>query len=83
MAWWSTGYLPGAPYRAWAGDSRQTPSHEVPHMIYFKSCQRCSGDRSLESDMYGWYVICLSCGFVTYPDIVAKQKPAAAARRTA
>ena len=51
-------------------------------MIYFKSCQRCSGDRSLEQDMYGWYVICLGCGCVTYPDIVEKRKPAAA-RRTA
>ena len=52
-------------------------------MIYFKSCQRCSGDRSLEQDMYGWYVICLGCGYVTYPDIVAKQKPAVAKRQTA
>ena len=51
-------------------------------MIYFKSCQRCSGDRSLEQDMYGWYVICLGSGSVTYPDIVGK-KPAAARRRTA
>ena len=58
-------------------------THEVPQMIYFKSCQRCSGDRSLEQDMHGWYVICLSCGFVTYPDIEAKQKEAAAASRTA
>jgi len=57
-------------------------SHEVPAMIYFKSCQRCAGDRSLEQDMYGWYVICLGCGSVTYPDIVEKRKPAAA-RRTA
>lgn len=70
-----TGYGPVTPAKY--------PSHEVQHMIYFKSCQRCSGDRSLEQDMYGWYVICLGCGFVTYPDIVAKKKPAAAARRTA
>ena len=52
-------------------------------MIYFKSCQRCSGDSALEQDMYGWYVICLNCGFVTYPDIEAKEKEAAAASRTA
>ncbi len=52
-------------------------------MIYFKSCQRCSGDRSLEQDMYGWYVICLGCGSVTYPDIVEEKKPAAASRHTA
>lgn len=52
-------------------------------MIYFKSCQICSGDRSLEQDMYGWYVIFLGCGSVTYPDIVEEKKPAAASRRTA
>ena len=69
-----TGYGPVAPAKSL--------SHEVPHMIYFKSCQRCSGDRSLEQDMYGWYVICLSCGFVTYPGIVEKRK-SAAARHTA
>ena len=69
--------------RVWPGDSRQTPSHEVPHEIYFKSCQRCSGDRSLEQDMYGWYVICLGCGSVTYPVIVEEKKPAAASRHTA
>ena len=54
-------------------------------MIYFKSCKRCSGDRSLERDYYGWYVICLICGYVTYPDIAepskqvidGKRKPAA------
>ncbi len=50
--------------RAIAGDS----------MIYFKSCRRCSGDRSLEQDFYGWYVICLSCADVTYPNIEPTQK---------
>ena len=24
--------------------------------------------------MYGWHVICLGCGFVTYPDIVEENK---------
>jgi hypothetical protein len=37
-------------------------------MIIFKSCPRCSGDRSLEQDFYGWYVLCLTCGYVTYPE---------------
>ena len=37
-------------------------------MILFKSCPRCSGDRSLEQDFYGWYVLCLTCGYVTYPE---------------
>ena len=36
-------------------------------MILFKSCPRCPGDRSLERDFYGWYLICLPCGYVTYP----------------
>ena len=52
-------------------------------MIYFKSCQRHSGDLSLEQDMYGWYVICLGYEFVTYPDIVEEKKPAVVSRRTA
>ena len=38
-------------------------------MVLFKSCPRCSGDRTLEQDSYGWYVICLTCGYVTYPDV--------------
>ena len=37
-------------------------------MIFFRSCPRCSGDRSLEHDHYGSYVLCLACGFVTYPE---------------
>ena len=36
-------------------------------MIFFKSCPRCEGDRALEWDSYGWYIICLICGHVTYP----------------
>ena len=38
-------------------------------MIFFKSCPRCSGDSSLENDTYGWYIICLGCGYVTYPEV--------------
>ena len=36
-------------------------------MIFFKSCPRCEGDRALERDSYGWYIICLICGHVSYP----------------
>ena len=45
-------------------------------MILFKSCLRCSGDRILEQDFYGWYILCLACGYVTYPDLghVARQR---------
>ena len=39
-------------------------------MIFFKSCPRCVGDQALERDSYGWYVICLGCGHVSYPDLV-------------
>ena len=39
-------------------------------MIYFKSCPRCSGDRSLGRDHYGWYILCLICGYVSYPNVV-------------
>ncbi len=43
-------------------------------MVIFKSCPRCSGDRSVERDMYGVYVICLACGHVTYPDVGAEAR---------
>ena len=39
-------------------------------MVYFRSCPRCSDDRSLEEDHYGWYLICLPCGYVSYPEVV-------------
>ena len=38
-------------------------------MVLFKSCVRCSGDRVLEHDIYGWYIICLACGHVAYPEM--------------
>lgn len=37
--------------------------------VFFKSCLRCSGDRALENDSDGWYVLCLHCDHVAYPDI--------------
>ena len=43
--------------------------------ISFKTCKRCSGDQSFERDVYGSYLTCLSCGFVSYPD--AGLEPAA------
>lgn len=46
--------------------------------VYFKSCLRCGGDRTLENDFDGWYVLCSHCGHVTYPDI-----PDARAKRRA
>ena len=53
-------------------------------MILFRSCPRCTGDRSLEQDFYGWYVLCLSCGFVTYPEVGMEDlKPVRTHRQTA
>ena len=43
-------------------------------MITFKSCPRCSGDRSFEKDYYGWYVLCLMCGCVTYPQVAEEPR---------
>ena len=50
-------------------------------MVYFKSCVRCEGDRILEKDMYGWYVLCLACGSVTYPEVEADAERIAYAGR--
>ncbi len=33
-------------------------------MVTFKSCPRCRGDRVLDHDKHGWY---LMCGYVTDP----------------
>ncbi len=43
-------------------------------MVLFKSCPRCSGDRTMEQDLYGWYILCLACGYVTYPKINAEKR---------
>ena len=37
-------------------------------MVCYKSCPRCSGNQVLESEWYGRYVFCLSCGHMTFPD---------------
>lgn len=35
-------------------------------MIKFKVCPKCKGDVSLERDQYGWYELCLQCGYLVY-----------------
>ncbi len=50
-------------------------------MIYFKSCPRCSGDRTVADDHYGKYLSCLHCGHVSYPT-TAEAKPEPRRRRT-
>ncbi len=32
-------------------------------MMWFKSCPRCNGDLHEDSDVYGRYIACLSCGY--------------------
>ena len=32
--------------------------------ILFKACPRCSGEVHVNSDMYGWYLECLQCGYM-------------------
>ncbi len=39
------------------------------HSVLFKSCARCSGDRQIRRDFEGFYIACLACGFVTYPEV--------------
>ena len=45
-------------------------------MVLFKSCPRCEGDRTLEHDLYGYYILCLACGFVTYPTVTSEEEEA-------
>ncbi len=37
-------------------------------MIYFKSCPRCHGDMHVNSDIYGEYKECLTCGLIVDTD---------------
>ena len=52
--------------------------------VLFKSCLRCWGDRVIECDFYGWYIVCLACGYVTYPEVKKQaQETGHGDRRTA
>ena len=31
-----------------------------------RSCPRCNGDMFSDTDLYGWTVKCLQCGYVRY-----------------
>jgi len=44
-------------------------------MMFYKSCPRCEGDRSLENDFDGYYLLCLHCGHVAYPKIEPVMRP--------
>ena len=41
--------------------------------VLFKSCARCHGDRTVERDNEGVYILCLMCGHVAYPEVGADQ----------
>ena len=65
-------------------NERETRMSTITHQprsgsvsILFKSCPRCQGDRSLQWDYDGWYVLCLMCGHVSYPDVPANSVRAA------
>ncbi len=46
-----------------------TPRELSEYDVLFKSCTRCGGDRQVRRDFEGFYVGCLACGHVTYPDV--------------
>lgn len=41
-------------------------------MWKFKSCPKCAGDLFVDSDMNGWYVECLQCGYLSDLDSMLK-----------
>ena len=43
------------------------------HDVLFKSCTRCGGDRQVRRDFEGFFVGCLACGRVTYPEIETRE----------
>ena len=49
--------------------------------LVLKSCPRCQGARRVERDPYGWYVMCFTCGYTTYPS--ASSGPVSADRKSA
>ena len=51
--------------------SQEVTTHNAlyEHAVIFKSCTRCRGDRQVRRDFDGFYIACLSCGHVTYPEV--------------
>ena len=43
------------------------------HDVLFKSCTRCGGDRQVRRDFEGFYVGCLACGHVAYPNVETQE----------
>ena len=43
------------------------------HDVLFKSCIRCGGDRQVRRDFEGFFVGCLACGHVSYPEVETRE----------
>ena len=41
--------------------------------VLFRSCIRCSGDRQIRRDFEGFYIACLACGHVSYPEVQTEE----------
>jgi len=48
--------------------------------IWYNSCPRCRGSRYRDGDYCGEYLLCVSCGPVTYP-FKAPERPSRMARQ--
>ncbi len=33
-------------------------------MMLYKKCPRCDGDMSVDRDIWGWYTLCIQCGYL-------------------
>ena len=44
-------------------------------MLRLKSCPRCkNGDITLDRDYYGWYQLCIQCGYMRDLIIIVERK---------
>ena len=43
------------------------------HSVLFRSCIRCNGDRQIRRDVEGFYIACLACGHVSYPEVQTEE----------
>ena len=50
-------------------------------MLMFRSCPKCKGDRYVEGDVFGPYLLCLQCGHVSYPGTASMVRSRPADRR--
>lgn len=55
-------------------DSHGRYREGIIEMFYFKACQKCQGDLTLDRDSYGSFLKCLQCGSYTDVEEVKGQK---------